>query len=40
MNNNKIRLLSKEEMEKLSFAELCYYLQELNKIDNHLIPEE
>jgi len=32
MEDEKIVLLSKEEMEKLSFAELCLYLEQLNKI--------
>ncbi len=36
MENKKINLLTKEEMEKLSFAELCLYLQEINKIENEL----
>lgn len=29
---NKIKLLSKEELKKLSFAELCIYQENLNKI--------
>lgn len=29
---NKIKLLSKEDLKKLSFAELCIYQENLNKI--------
>jgi len=36
MNSENIRLLSKDEMEKLSFAELSLYLQAINKIRNQL----
>ena len=30
---NKIKFLDKQELKKLSFAELCIYLENLNKIN-------